>query len=447
MMSRRILSTVAVLSVAGAASAEVVREGTWPQEDPRVSLSVKDVPRAAAVKELAKRAGWSVMIEAPSSTPVDVEVRDQPAGKVLELLLSDARYVAKRDGNLISIAPAVSVATGDAAPAPAAPTPGSQAGAAPLPPPTPPTPAVPEPPSPPAAASAPPPAEAKAPAKSQPDEANAEDRVVTGGSTRVDSGDVVKDLVVMGGSAEVLGLVTGDVTVMGGSVVVRDGGRVKGDVSVVGGSFDAEDGAKIEGSVDVVGGKARRGDSGAGIRLFKGGKAQKSPTFMDRVSAFGGSITRTALLFVFGTVLLALATGRMDAMQGEVAARPMRTFALGIVGSLVACLAFVVLCVTIIGIPIAIVALLLGVLGTYAGICATLTTVGAAVFHHKSKSPYVHLAVGCALFLVASWLPWIGGFVTAGVVLFGIGALVATRGAGYFPKKNRNHGPYRTAAA
>lgn len=412
MTSRRILTGVAVLCLAGSAAAEVTRQGEWPAEEKKVSLSVKQLPRAEAVKQLAQKAGWSVVIEAPSTTPVDVEVKDQPADKVLELLLTDGRYVAKRDGSLISITPAVEVA--DAAPADAEP---AAEAAAPEPPPA---------------------------AKPAPEEKRGDDRVVTGGSTRVEAGETVHDLVVMGGSAEVLGTVTGDVAVMGGSVKLRKGGHVKGDVSVVGGSFDADDGSKVDGDVDVVGGKARRGDGNIQIGVTKsdGDKSGLART----VSDFGGGITRTALLFVFGTVLLALATGRMDAMQGEVAARPMRTLALGIVGSLVAAVAVIALCVTVVGIPIAIVALLLGVLGTYAGICATLTTLGAAVFHHKSQSPYVHLAIGCGLFLVASWLPWVGGLVTAAVVLFGIGALVATRGAGIFPKKVKNEGPYRTAA-
>ncbi|MBI3204996.1 MAG: hypothetical protein HYZ29_25895 [Myxococcales bacterium] len=416
MTSRRILTGIAVLCLAGTAAAEVSRQGEWPAEEKKVSLSVKQLPRAEAVKQLAQKAGWSVLIEAPSTAPVDVEVKDQPADKVLELLLTDGHYVAKRDGTLISIAPAVGVADAatDAPTADAASAAEAAAGEA---------------------APAAPPA---------PEEKKGEDRVVTGGSTRVEAGETVHDLVVMGGSAEVLGTVTGDVSVMGGSVKLRKGGRVKGDVSVVGGSFDAEDGSKVDGDVDVVGGKARRGDGNIQIGVTKS-DGHKSG-FARSVADFGGSITRTALLFVFGTVLLALATGRMDAMQGEVAARPMRTLALGLVGSLVAAIAVIALCVTVVGIPIAIVALLLGVLGTYAGICAALTTLGAAVFHHKSQNPYVHLAVGCALFLVASWLPWVGGLVTAAVVLFGIGALVATRGAGVFPRKVKNDGPYRTAA-
>jgi len=426
--SRWVLLGAAVLTWnAARAEAEVVREGKWPEADPKVSLSVQGMPRAEAVKRLADKAGWSVVVDGASAQPVDVEVKNQPASKVLELLLSDARYVAKRDGDLIAISRAPQ---GDASP------PESDQDAEPAP-----TVTVAAPPPPPPSAP-PPPVSSAAPAA--PAEKTGDDRVVTGGSTRVEANETVHDLVVMGGSAEVLGTVTGDVTVMGGSAKVRKGAVVRGDVSVVGGSFDVDDGAKVEGEVNVVGGKARRGDQGdVSISLSRGGG--KPATFLERLSDFGGSVTRTALLFVFGTVLMALATQRMEAMQGEVAARPMRTFALGIVGSLAALVAFIALCVTVVGIPIAIVALLLGVFGAYAGISATLTTVGAALVHHKSPNPYVHLAVGCALFLVASYLPWIGGFVTAGVVLFGIGTLVATRGAGFFARKTKNDGPYRTA--
>ena len=431
------LAALALFSAARDAAAEVVRAGSWPAKDEKVTLSVEKLARADAVKRLADKAGWSVVIEALPDSPVDVEVKDQPATKVLELLLSDGRYLAKRDGNLVHISklPDDSVTPkSDAAPAATA-----EAPAPPAPPPS-------------AAASAPaePPAAKAAPEEKKSDDGDeaksGEDRVVTGGSTRVEASEVVHDLVVMGGSAEILGTVTGDVTVMGGSAKALPGARVKGDVTVFGGSFDVAEGAKVDGKVDVIGGKVKRHDGNVSVNL-SGRDHGRRGGLMGFLSDVGGAITRTALLFVFGTVLLALGTQRMEAMQGEVAARPMRTFALGVVGTLVGGVALIALCVTVVGIPIALLGALLAVLGTYAGICAALTTVGAAIFHHKSKSPYVHLAIGCVLFLIATSLPWIGGFVTAGVVLFGFGALVATRGAGFFPRKTKNDGPYRTATA
>ena len=160
-------------------------------------------------------------------------------------------------------------------------------------------------------------------------------------------------------------------------------------------------------------------------------------------------MTRSALLFVFGAVLFALATRRMESLELEATSRPMRSFALGVVGLIVASLATVALCVTIVGIPLAIIAVLLGVFAGYAGVCAVLTAVGSALVRHKSDNVYVHLAVGCALFLVLGSLPYLGGLVTVALLFTSIGVVVATRGAGMFNPKNGApppSTPYRTAA-
>ncbi len=88
---------------ASLASADVAREGEWPDDDPKVTLSVTNLSRSEALRRLADEAKWSVVVEIPPGNPVDVHVKDQPASKVLELLLSDGHYVAHRDGTLIDI--------------------------------------------------------------------------------------------------------------------------------------------------------------------------------------------------------------------------------------------------------------------------------------------------------------------------------------------------------
>jgi hypothetical protein len=234
---------------------------------------------------------------------------------------------------------------------------------------------------------------------------------------------------------------------MGGSAVVRKGGKVEGDATVLGGTLEVENEGEIEGDVGIVGGKLLRGDAAKIGGDVEQGKAKLSLEPSGMLSEIGGAITRTALLFVFGAVLLALATRRMESLQGEVGGRPMRSFALGVIGFFVAVIALIALSVTIIGIPIAIIALLFAVFATYAGICAVLATLGGALVQHKTKNPYIHLAVGCALFMIASAIPWIGGFVTLAVVVVGMGAVVATRGGGLFSPRGRpSSDPYRTAA-
>ncbi len=422
---RIVLVVLAVLHASSEAHAEVRRTGAWPDEERRVSIEVAGVSRSQAVKELAEKAGWSVVLYAAPTDAVDLKVNGQPADKVLELLLADGVYEASRTGDLIAIkrldAPAA---------APAAPPP-------PAPPPAPAPPAPPEAPR-----------------------ARGSDRVVSGQSLRIEKNEVVHDVSVLGGSLEVFGTVTGDVAVMGGSARIHDGARVMGDASAVGGSLTIDDGARIDGDVGAIGGAVRRGEKavvGGEVAEVGGGHgpAREAEPDEDHASDAheGGklarlgrdaasAVNRTALLFVFGTVLLALGARRMEQLKVEVAARPMRSFALGIVGSIAALVVVVLLCVTIIGIPFAALGVLLALFGVVAGICAVLETVGGALAGHRTQSPYAHLALGCVLFLVAGAIPVVGGFVKAAVILIGIGTLVATRGAGFFARKNGKSGPH-----
>jgi hypothetical protein len=145
-------------------------------------------------------------------------------------------------------------------------------------------------------------------------------------------------------------------------------------------------------------------------------------------------MTKMALLFVLGCVLLALLAPPMERVRSEIATRPMRAFAIGLVGATVGAVAAVVgltvLCITVIGIPVALVAVLLAVLALYGAVAAVLTTFGAAVAGHRTQNPYVQLLLGCAAFLLLSSIPWVGGAITLVVGMVALGALVATRAGG-----------------
>jgi hypothetical protein len=447
-----------VMASASNAFAEVHREGTWPADDKElVSLSVDGLPRAEAVRRLADKAGWSIVVETSGTGTVDVRVKQQPAAKVLELILGEGDYVARRDGSLVSILPRLTAPT----PAPAA-VPAPQPSAADAPPPAP---------------AAPSSAEAK-PSAPLP---RGKDRVVIGESTVIKRDEVVKDLAVFGGSAQVYGRVSGDATVFGGSLVVHPGGRVEGDLSTFGGSVDLKDGSHVSGDVTTFGGSVRRGPK-ASVGVEKGSEDradddendddhdddaadareaksdlreaardlregrhgrhefdtddehdaphESKPSWRSVAQRVGGAVTRTALLFAFGVILWALTGRRVEALQGEVVARPVRAFALGAVAVIAAVAVVVALCVTIVGIPLGLFVLCAAIFGAYAGVCAALTAAGAALLHHKTTSPYIHLAAGCVIYLVLSSIPYVGGFVTALAFLIGFGALMATRAAG-----------------
>jgi hypothetical protein len=245
--------------------------------------------------------------------------------------------------------------------------------------------------------------------------------------------------------------VQGDAVTLAGSVEVDDGASVEGDLIHIGGSVHSGDKAYIGGT--------SHGDTG-GLSFSVNDEdddeksaeakpaAPKEPALHHALNVIGATLTESSLLFVFGAVLLALATRRMDTLKVEVASRPMRSFALGVVGGLAGLVALAVLCVTIIGIPLAIVGILGAVVAVYGSIAAVLTTVGQALLGHKTSNPYVHLAAGCLLLFVGGAIPWLGPLLAAAVVLTAIGALVATRAAGFVPTRGGRYtptDPYRTA--
>ncbi|MEO7113555.1 MAG: polymer-forming cytoskeletal protein, partial [Polyangiaceae bacterium] len=227
----RIVIASALIFSASAAHASVKLEGTWPDNDKTISIDASGLARSEAVKKIADAAGWSIVVHAPAGDPIDLHVKNQPAAKVLDLVLDDASYVAKRDGSLISIerqtetpvAPTTATMPALVETAPASVV---------LPPAPPPVPL---------ALSATPPVPPTPPTTTTP----AEDRLITGGSLRIEKGEIVKNVTVLGGSVDVLGEVMGDLTVAGGSAHVRKDGHVHGAATAIGGSLDIEDGATV----------------------------------------------------------------------------------------------------------------------------------------------------------------------------------------------------------
>jgi hypothetical protein len=431
----------ASLAMATSAGAGVRLEGKWPDADKPVSLDATGISRAQALRKLADAAGWSFVVRGTAAGAVDVHVKRQPASKVLDLLLDDADYVAKRDGMLVSIDPVRTLEPPqegrrefgpkqDAATA--ADASGSTADA--------------ESAAEASAPSEPPPAGPKQIRGGRSDDAvhrHGQERTVMGGDVHILRGETVREVTVFGGNVDIAGEVTGDVTVFGGSAKVHEGAHVHGDATVLGGRLVLDEGSRVDGDVDAIGGTVVR-DPGARVGGSGGtpgeedddetedGAARESPPALPvRVlTHVARGVRLAAVLFVFGTVLLALAGRRMNALRQEMAVRPMRSLALGVVGALASVLVLVALCVTVIGIPIAVVALIVAIFAVLGGMCAVLSVAGEGLLRHKTENPYVHLAAGCALFVALASIPWAGELVVAAVAFAGVGVLVGTRAAG-----------------
>lgn len=410
---KSLVSAVALFALTTTtATAAVRREGTWPEHEPKVTIELREASRHEAIRKLADAAGWSLVIDLPiaGTTPIDVKLSDEEAGKALDVLLRDGNYVAERDGKIVTIR--LDASPPPAPGAPAAPT--SSVGASAI-----------------------------------------DDYKITGGTGLIEAGKVVKDAKVVGGALDVYGTINGDLKVVGGAVRLKAGSHVKGRIKIVGGAVTAEDGAVIDGEVKTIGGAFKKGNN---VRVTgpSGGRHDDDDIFIEekvgggtlraRVGRFGNSVMQTvsnaSLLFLFGVVILALGKSRAEIMRLELASRPMRALALGVVGLPAAILVVVMLCITVIGIPFAIVGVCLFSLGVLTGLVTLLQLGGELLVRHKTSNPYAHLGLGVAIYALVGSLPFFGSWVVLAAVLTSIGVFVGTRGAGFI--KKRGALPYRS---
>jgi cytoskeletal protein CcmA (bactofilin family) len=443
----RLVSLLAVLAIAAPAAATVEKKGEWPAEDKKVTLSLDDIDQEDALEKLAEEAGWSIVIKGMRNEKATIHVKDQPAEKVLNVLLAEGDWIAQRDGNLISISknPNPKPASEIAAPA---------AIAAP-----PPVPAVPPPPA----------IEIKADPKPEvkvnlavneddskgPRQGEGKDREVVGQNLIIDKDEVVRNVQLVGGSLVIKGTVTGDIDLVGGKLELEPGSRIMGDIQVMGGSVEVKNGARIDGDTQIVGGHLERQEGAlvlgnVSTRIDEGEEQASMGARMAR--EIGECTTAGAFLFALGAVLIALFTKRSEMIKVEFAARPMRMFALGIAGFFGGLLTFGALCVTVVGIPFAAIGLLLAIIATFGAMTSVLEVVGRGLIGHKTKNEYAHLALGCSIFAVTMMIPVIDNVAKLVLMLVSIGSLVATRGAGLIPPRKNGQSmpdahPYRSAEA
>ncbi|HMY14972.1 MAG TPA: polymer-forming cytoskeletal protein [Polyangium sp.] len=431
-----------VLAVTNSANAAVEKKGEWPAEDKKVSLSLDDIDQKDALEKLADEAGWSIVVKGMGVEKATLHVKDQPAEKVLNVLLAEGDWIAQRDGSLISISRNPN------------PKPAAEVNAAP---PVPPPPVAPAP-------------EAKPDLKIKlslnadndengPKKGEGKDREVVGQNLVIEKDEVVRNVQLVGGSLVVKGTVTGDVELVGGKVELESGSRVMGDVEVMGGSVDIKNGARIDGDTQIVGGHLER-EEGAQVHGNVSTRIESDEDHQENAAGMGARAMREmgecttagAFLFALGSVLLALFSKRSETLKVEFAARPMRMFGLGIAGFFGGLVTFGALCVTLIGIPFAVIGLLLAIAGTFAAMTSVLEVAGRALIGHKTKNEYAHLAFGCALFAVTMMIPVVDDIAKLVLMFVSIGTLVATRGAGLIPERKNgptisDAHPYRSAEA
>ncbi len=289
------------------------------------------------------------------------------------------------------------------------------------------------------------------------------------------NGTVDGDLVAAGGQISIDGTVTGDVTIAGGDLTIggeilgdlrvaagqlRLNGTVGGDVAVVGGTVEIDDavgadvlfaagqmniGGDVAGQIYGAAGEYNRTGTVVGPEDVTVDEPDEPPTFGDRVV---GGVYRLVTLFLVGALVLLMLRRPLEAVLTRARQRPGGGLVAGLVG-LSAIVALLIASI-LVGIIWSILFGLLGfglLVGTYwfgfvvlwvviAFALFVLVVYAAPIITGLAGSRLVlagqdniwvqlaALAVGLALYLVLTAIPFVGWLIGLLAVLFATGAIV-----------------------
>ena len=240
--------------------------------------------------------------------------------------------------------------------------------------------------------------------------------VTIGRDERVDG-----DVVVMFGSADVDGEVTGDLVVVMGPLNLGPEAVVHGDVVVVGGRLNRTAGAQVLGDLNEVGmgrgvGNRDRRLGGAFGWLWSG------------VGGLAATVARIILMILAALIVLAVARAAVERIAARTTAAPARAGLTGFAAELLfvplLAVTVVVLAVSIIGIPLILLvpfAVVLVMCGAFVGYTGLAYQVGCLLtrrFGWTDRGAYAAVAFGivalAGLTLFAKLAGLLGGFLLGG---------------------------------
>jgi hypothetical protein len=266
-------------------------------------------------------------------------------------------------------------------------------------------------------------------------------QVVVGSSVVIEEDEVARDVVVVGGSLTIHGLVKGDAVAIGGSVEID--GEVTGDVAAIGSSVELESGARVGGDAVSIGGSVEQdadavvdgmiqevpffpslrfgGWSGSGAKISHG------PDFsvdmsrhwrpFDIIWGFFG----VAVLAIFAALTLLIARNPVERVGRQIADEPWKSGLVGLLSQILFApllvILVLILVISIVGIPFLLllpfvfIALLLIALLGYTAVALRLGQWSEERFGWNFSTPFLALLVGIGLIEIWSL---VGEFLSAG---------------------------------
>ena len=275
---------------------------------------------------------------------------------------------------------------------------------------------------PPSAPPAPPPPPA-APRREREGRERGGDEIVRFGSNlTVNRGEIVDEVVVIGGNATIEGEVDGELTVIGGNATLGPEAVVRNDVTVVGGTLTRAPGSVIEGRVENVAMGDTPWGRGGGF-----GNMMRNTVF-GRVGSFAGTVVRVGLLAVFALLVALFGRSWVERIAERASADPLRSGLTGFLGQVlfipVLVVTVVILAVSIIGIPLlvlvpfGIIALVLVALVGFTGVAYYVGGLLGRRFGWPERSPHVTVLLGVLAIALITLLARAAAIVGGGLITF-----------------------------
>jgi|GEM_PF-989876 len=263
---------------------------------------------------------------------------------------------------------------------------------------------------------------------------------IFGGNVIVGNAERLNDAVVIGGNAEINGIVDHDVVIIGGNLVLN--APVRGDVVVIGGKALIKNMASVGGDLVTIGAEneiesavAVHGDKVI-IAPWAGGTVESLKAYFEKCLLKGRffALDLPWTIMILGALVLLMIICALifsNVFTKSIAVVEKRILSALLIGILIPVAIgpiFIALAITVIGIP-AIPALIITLKGAMMiGIFAICAHIGKQILSlfkaSVNLSPIVFALIGCVLIAAVMVQPFIGGFISVVIATIGVGAAV-----------------------
>ncbi|HEU5121411.1 MAG TPA: hypothetical protein VFT59_01075, partial [Candidatus Saccharimonadales bacterium] len=232
-----------------------------------------------------------------------------------------------------------------------------------------------------------------------------------------------QDLTATGTQLNLNGSIGRDVVANGDKVMLD--GLVARNAAITGSEVELQDGAHVTGSLHYTSER----DAAIASSARVDGETHRSTPVEHKQDNGGFSIMPYLFMLVAFTimviVLAALFPRFMQKTSGQIIDSPLKTLAVGLVGSIVVIAILVGLLITLVGIPLALLLMLASIVGALLTGPVVAYWIGRLILRNKeTTNPVLAALIGSPILIVLSVLPWIGPLAMLVAYWFGLGALL-----------------------